>query len=173
MELRNPSDWREILSTPTRLWAWCARWARSEGWCRRLGDQEATAACVGAVHGALEGWLADDVPPRAFVIRAMEWAMRDMLKARSRRDDRVRPLTDRDAEEMVAPDDVLEEVSGRDELEVLLAWCGRMGRAGEMLRRRLAAETVDELAGDYGLTARQVRRIVERASQEARGRLDG
>ena len=99
--------------------------------------------------------------------------MRDMLKARSRRDDRVRPLTDRDAEEMVAPDDVLEEVSGRDELEVLLAWCGRMGRAGEMLRRRLAAETVDELAGDYGLTARQVRRIVERASQEARGRLDG
>lgn len=173
METENPDDWAQILREEHRLWAWCARLVRWDGWCRVLGEDDAVAGAFEAARLAIGRWKSDELPPRAFVMQAIGWKMGDMAKSGGRVHGNVRQLLDRDAEELVAPDDTFQAAADRDELEVFRAWCGRQGRAGALLWRRVAGDPAEELARAYGLSASQVRRELARASQEARGRLDG
>ena len=108
-----------------------------------------------------------------FLERAVEWRFSDLFKRRVRANGRTRPLTARDAEELAAPDDVLAEVAERDELAVLKAWCAGQGRAGELLWRRLLAETAVELAEEFGLSVSEVRKILAVHRDVAQKRFSG
>ena len=106
-------------------------------------------------------------------MQALRWKMGKMLSAQKAVEPRTRSLRDRDQEELRASDDVLGAVCQEDEIVAILEWCGTQGRNGEILRRRLVAETVQELAEEYGLTVQQIRRTLRVVSDLARDRFSG
>ncbi len=139
-----------------------AELAREGGWFERLSwldpvDVEAEAGeAVVAAMSTSDGGKST----LAYVARRVEWRLLDVAKRR--RSKRERSLTRRDEQELATSRDAAtREVEDRDEREVLRAWLGRQGRDGEIVERRLAGETVEEIGEAMGMSGRQVRRVLD------------
>lgn len=155
-------------------------WLESSGWSESLAQRGVPVdrmlrALRSALDCALATWHPDKgVPFEAYKKRGFNMAMHrlwDESELPRGRSVDARSLTDRDVSSLADPGvGPAESVGDADELEVLAAWCAGQGKAGDLLLRRLRAETAAELAAEYGMSVSQVRRVLATVADVAQGR---